>query len=70
MPLDGGGYRRDHLRAIAQRVEVDDREARIMGSTNELLKMLAAANSVESAANGVPSFIPKWRREWNLPLTL
>jgi hypothetical protein len=60
--LDGGGNRRDHLRALAQRVEVDDREVRIMGSKNELLRTLAAANSVESAANGVPSFIPKWRR--------
>ena len=63
MRLEGGGYRRDHLRALAQRVEVDEREVRIMGSKNELLRTLAAANSAESAANGVPSFIPKWRRE-------
>ena len=62
MRLEGGGYRRDHLRALAQRVEVDEREVRIMGSKNELLRTLAAANSAESAANGVPSFIPKWRR--------
>jgi hypothetical protein len=27
-----GGYRRDHLRALAQRVEVDGKEVRIMGS--------------------------------------
>ncbi|HEX7073862.1 MAG TPA: hypothetical protein VF226_07455 [Hyphomicrobiaceae bacterium] len=27
--LDGGGYRRDHLRALAQRVEVADGEVRI-----------------------------------------
>ena len=27
-----GGYRRDHLRALAQRVEVAEREVRIMGS--------------------------------------
>ena len=26
MRIEGGGYRRDHLRALAQRVEVDDRE--------------------------------------------
>jgi len=32
MPSDGGGYRRDHLRALAQRVEVDQKELRIMGS--------------------------------------
>jgi hypothetical protein len=30
---DGGGYRRDHLRALAQRVEVDKKELRIMGSS-------------------------------------
>jgi hypothetical protein len=30
--LEGGGYRRDHLRALAQRVEVADGEVRIMGS--------------------------------------
>jgi hypothetical protein len=26
MRTDGGGYRRDHLRALAQRVEVDQKE--------------------------------------------
>ena len=30
--IDGGGYRRDHLRALAQRVEVADCEVRIIGS--------------------------------------
>ena len=34
---------------------------RIMGSKTELLRTLAAAASVESAAVGVRSFIPKWR---------
>ena len=29
--IDGGGYRREHLRALAQRVEVADGEVRIMG---------------------------------------
>jgi hypothetical protein len=28
--IDGGGYRREHLRALAQRVEVADGEVRIM----------------------------------------
>jgi site-specific DNA recombinase len=28
---DGGGYRRGYLRALAQRVEVDAHELRIMG---------------------------------------
>jgi hypothetical protein len=30
MRTDGGGYRRDHLRALAQRIEVDQKELRIM----------------------------------------
>ncbi|MCW8309326.1 recombinase family protein [Acidiphilium sp. PA] len=56
-----GGYRRDHLRALAQRVEVADGEVRIMGSRGNLLRTLAAAGGVKSAAGGVPSFIPSWR---------
>ncbi len=32
MRVEGGGYRRDHLRVLAQRVEVDTGEVRIMGS--------------------------------------
>ncbi len=32
MRMQRGGYRRDHFRALAQRVEVDTGEARIMGS--------------------------------------
>ena len=42
MRIEGGGYRRDHLRALAQRVEVDDHEVRIMGSKSDLLRTLAA----------------------------
>ena len=60
-----GGYRRDHLRALAQRVEVGDGEVRIMGSRSELLRTLAAGGGVVSAAGGVPSFVPKWRRGWD-----
>jgi site-specific DNA recombinase len=33
-----GGYRRDHLRALAQRVEVDAKEVRIMGAKSVLLR--------------------------------
>jgi hypothetical protein len=36
----GGGYRRDHIRALAQRVEVADGEVRIMGSRRDLLRTL------------------------------
>ena len=55
-----GGYRRDHLRALAQRVEVAEGEVRIMGSRSELLRTLAAASGVRSAGP-VRSSVPKWR---------
>ena len=61
MRLGGGGYRRDHLRALAQRVEVADKEVRIMGSKSELLRTLVAASSGKSAAFGVQSSVLKWR---------
>ena len=57
--IDGGGYRRDHLRTLAQRVEVADKEVRIMGSKGDLLRTLAAASGVKSAAPGVPSSVLK-----------
>ena len=60
-----GGCRRDHLRALAQRVEVSEREVRIMGSKNTLLRVLAASNGVESAANDVRIYVPEWRRGWD-----
>ena len=56
--LGGGGYRRDHLRALAQRVEVADGEVRIMGSKSRLLQALVANGSV----NSVPTQGLKWRR--------
>ena len=67
--IESGGYRRDYLRALAQRVEVDAQELRIMGSKSELLRTLVAASSVKTAAFGVPSSVPKWRtqRESNSP---
>ena len=51
----GGGYRRDHMRALAQRVEVADREVRIIGSKSNLLQTL-------TAASGVRSSVLNWRR--------
>ena len=59
--LENGGYRRDHLRAFAQRVEVADQEIRVMGTKSELLRTLVAASSAESAAIGVRSSVLKWR---------
>ena len=58
---DGGGYRRDHLQALAQRVEVDDREVRIMGHKRALLRTLVASGGAQTAGIGVPSFVPQWR---------
>jgi site-specific DNA recombinase len=60
--IDDGGYRRDHLRALAQRVEVADREVRIIGSKSNLLQSLTAAAGAKSATPGVRSSVPKWRR--------
>jgi site-specific DNA recombinase len=56
-----GGYRRDYLRALAQRVEVDANELRIMGAKNELLRTLVAASGAKTAGFGVPSSVPRWR---------
>ena len=61
MRTESGGYRRDHLRALAQRVEVDAKEVRIMGSKSVLLRTLVAASSAKTAGFGVPSSVPKWR---------
>jgi len=54
-----------HLRALAQRVEVDAQELRIMGSKSELLRTLVAASSAKTAGFGVPSSVPKWRAGQN-----
>jgi len=59
--LEGGGYRRDHLRALAQRVEVAEGEVRIMGSKSRLLQALVANGSV----NSVSTQGLKWRRGWD-----
>src|SRR5687767_9470774 len=58
---ESGGYRCDHLRALAQRIEVDAKAVRIMGSKSVLLRTLLAAPSAKTAGFGVPGFVPKWR---------
>ena len=73
MRTESGGYRRDHLRALAQRVEVDAKEVRIKGSKGALLRTLVAAPSAKTAGFGVPSSVPNWRTRhdsnvWPLPL--
>ena len=61
MRFEGGGYRRDHLRALAQRVVVADKEVRIMGSKSDLLRTLTAGPGVTPATRGVRSSVLKWR---------
>ncbi|MCU0945951.1 MAG: hypothetical protein MUF65_11360, partial [Rubritepida sp.] len=61
MRLPGGGYRRDHLRALAQRVEVHAGEVRIIGSKSRLLQTLAA----NSGVTGVPTQGLNWRAGWD-----
>jgi len=57
-----GSYRRDHLRALAQRVEVANAsEVHISGSRTELLRTLIACAGVGSAEFRVHGFEPKWR---------
>lgn len=57
------GYRREHLRALTQRVEVISKtEARIIGSRTALMRALAFSDGGDlSAGGGVLSFKPEWR---------
>lgn len=66
MRTSGGRYRRDHLRALAQRVGVDDGIVRIMGNREDLLQALVASSG--SATDDVPIFVAKWcaREDSNL----
>lgn len=59
--IDGGGYRRDHFRALAQCVEVADHEVRVVGLKSNLLQTLTAARGVKSATPGVRSSVLTWR---------
>ena len=68
MRLDSGGYRRDHLRALAQRVEVADTEVRIMGSKSELLRTQVAASGRKSGVVRVQGFCSEMARPKRLEL--
>ena len=59
--LDGMGYRRDHRRARAQRVEVADDTVRIVALKSDLLRTLAAAGGAGKLPGAVPTIVPKWR---------
>lgn len=70
MRTESGGYRRDHLRALAQPVEVDAKEVRIMGSKSELLRTLVAASSTKTAGFGSARFCTEVARSKGFePLT-
>lgn len=56
MRLDGGGYRRDHLRALAQRVEVDEGELRIC--------RIEGPASPNARANGNGAAVPSQGLKW------
>ena len=53
--IDDGGYRRDHFRAISERVEVADHEVRMIRSKSNLLHTLTTAAGVAPATPGVRS---------------
>jgi len=55
--LKAAAIRRDHLRALAQRVKVADGEVRIIGSKSRLLQALTG----KSGVNSVPTQGLKWR---------
>ena len=59
--LEGGGYCREGLRALAQRVEVAEGEVRLMGSKSRLLQTRVA----NGGANAVPTQGLKWRTGWD-----
>ncbi len=52
MRTDSNSYRRDYVRALAQRVEVDAKELRIMGSKSALLRTLVGASGAKTAQFG------------------
>jgi hypothetical protein len=53
--IEGGGYRRDCLRALAQRVEVNAQELPIMGSKSELLRTIVATSSAKRRVSACPA---------------
>lgn len=59
---ENGGYRRDLLKAVAQRVEITPEGGlRISGCKVELLRTISANNGVEAAALDVHTLEPVWR---------
>lgn len=61
MRTESGGYRRDHLRALAQRVEVDEKRSSHRGVQERTPAHARRRFKRKTAGFGVPSFVPKWR---------
>jgi hypothetical protein len=53
------GIARDHLRALAQRVEVADRGGPIMGSESDLFRTFSGANRLPAASAVLCSQFPQ-----------
>ncbi len=66
MRTESGGYRRDHLRALAYRIEVDAEEVRIMGSKSVLLRTLVAASSAKHSKRKIGP--PRYAGIGSMPL--
>ncbi|SEE64462.1 Recombinase zinc beta ribbon domain-containing protein [Rhizobiales bacterium GAS188] len=60
---EDGTYRRHHIQALAQRVEVGNHEIRIKGAKSKLLTALVAPGVVGTAAREVRGFVPEWLPE-------
>jgi hypothetical protein len=52
MRTETGAAGRDHLRALAQRIEVDAKEVRIMGQKSALLRTLVAERANPETVQG------------------
>ena len=59
MRREGGGYHCEHRRALAQRVEVDIGEVRILHSKSNQLQA-SIAGAVGTKPGAVPSFVVTW----------
>jgi site-specific DNA recombinase len=61
MRTENGDYPRKHPRALAQGVEVDTTEIRIIESKARCCVRSWPFQSAKTAGFGMPSFVPKWR---------
>jgi hypothetical protein len=65
MRTESDGYHRDHLRALAQRVEVDAKEVRIMGSKSVRCVRSSPLQAQKNGGFRRYQFCTKWRDPWH-----